>query len=373
VTTDEDMTSRRATPVDKNTPVEAAIGSGSRTNPWRYRIGLRATLLVLCLLVALAVSLSVGRYPVGFVATIETLLGHIPFVDTHLNVSFSEVDQTVLLRIRLPRIVSGILVGAGLAAAGAGYQTMFRNPLVSPHILGVSAGAGFGGALALLLHLPYWQLDTMAFAGGLIAAALSLGVGRSVGRDSPIVLVLGGIVVATVFTALISVTEYLANPDDTLPAITFWLMGGLGRQQLDTLIAPSVIIAVSLGVLYAVHWPVTVLSAGSEDTHTLGVNTRRTWAAVVVACTLITATTVSLAGIVGWVGLLTPHLARAVVGPAFGRILLASALIGAAFIVGVDDVARAATSTEIPLGILTSLIGAPFFILVLARMRRQWL
>jgi iron complex transport system permease protein len=175
-----------------------------------------------------------------------------------------------------------------------------------------------------------------------------------------------------VCAALISVTEYVANPDDTLPAITFWLMGGLGRQQLGALIAPAVIVTASLSTLYAVRWPVTVLATGDEDARTLGINTGRTWTVVVVACTLITATTVSLAGIIGWVGLLIPHAARAVVGPGFGRLLLASALIGAAFVVGVDDVARAVTAAEIPLGILTALIGAPFFLLVLVKVRRQW-
>ena len=310
----------------------------------------------------------VGRYPVGFGATLGMALGNIPFVDTH----FTAVDQTVLTTIRLPRIWCGVLIGAGLAGSGAGYQTIFRNSLVSPDILGVSAGAGFGGALALLLHLPNWELDSMAFVGGLIAATLSMGVSRSTGRDSPILLVLAGIVVGSVFSALIAVTEYLANPDDTLPAITFWPMGGLGRQQLGALLTPTVTIVVSLAVLYAARWPVTVLSTGDEDARTLGVNTRRIWATVVVACTLITATTVSMAGIIGWVGLVVPHVARALVGPAFGRILATSAVLGAVFVIGVDDVARAATPSEIPLGILTSLIGAPFFILVLARVRRQW-
>lgn len=328
----------------------------------------RVLVLVTCLLAVLATSLLVGRYPVGFGAMAGMVFGHLPLLDTH----YTGVDYTVLTRIRLPRIGCGALVGAGLAVSGAGYQTLFRNPLVSPDILGVSAGAGFGGALALLLGLPYWQLDAMAFAGGLIAAGMSVGIGRVIGADSAILLVLAGVVIASVFTALISVTEYLANPDDTLPAITFWLIGGLGRQQLGALIAPTVIVALSLVALYAARWPVTVLSAGDEDTRTLGVNTRRTWTTVIVACTLITATTVSLAGIIGWVGLLVPHIARAVVGPAFGRILFASALLGAAFVIGVDDVARAATPVEVPLGILTSLIGAPFFLLVLAKVRRQW-
>ncbi|MEZ0366149.1 FecCD family ABC transporter permease [Mycobacterium sp. pUA109] len=323
---------------------------------------------MLALLSAVAVSLMVGRYPVGFGAMLGMLFGHLPLLDT----GFSAVDQTVLVELRLPRIICGILVGAGLAVSGAGYQTMFRNPLVSPDILGVSAGAGFGGALALLLHAPFWQLEAMAFGGGLVAAGLALAVGRSIGRDSAILLVLAGVVIGSVFTALISVTEFLANPDDTLPAITFWLMGALGRQPLGALIAPAVVIGGSVAVLYALRWPVTVLAIGDDEARTVGIDTRRTWVAVVVACTLITATTVSLAGIVAWVGLLVPHVARAVVGPAFGRLLVASALLGATFVVAVDDVARAATATEIPLGILTSLIGAPFFILVLAKLRRQW-
>lgn len=328
----------------------------------------RASALAFCLLAAVVASLSVGRYPVGLGAALGMVFDHVPFLDTH----FTSADQTVLVSIRLPRVLCGISVGAGLAAAGAGYQTIFRNPLVSPHLLGVSAGAGFGAALSLLLDLPYWQTETLAFAGGLAAAALSVGVGRAVGRDSSVVLVLGGMVIGAVFAALISVTEYLANPDDTLPAITFWLMGGLGRQQLSGLVAPMAIIAVSLAALYTVRWPITVLATGDEDVRTLGIDTGRIWAVVVVACTLITATTVSLAGVVGWVGLLVPHMARAVVGPSFGRLLIASAILGAAFLLAVDDVARTLTPTEIPLGILTALIGAPFFIVVLTKVRRQW-
>lgn len=300
------------------------------------------------------------------------LLGHVPLLDHVVDLDYTDVEQTVLTRLRLPRIGCGILVGAGLAVSGAGYQTLFRNPLVSPDILGVAAGAGFGGAVALLAHAPYWQVEALAFLGGLLAAAVTLAVGRVVGGDSAVLLVLAGVVVSAVFAALILLTEYLANPDDTLPAIVFWTMGQLGRQQLEDLIAPAVIIGAGLAVLAALRWPVTVLAAGDEDARTLGVASRRTWVAVVGACTLITATTVSLAGIVGWVGLLVPHMARTWVGPGFGRLLGVSAVLGAAFTIAVDDVARAGTSAEIPLGILTALIGAPFFIAVLARTRRQW-
>lgn len=283
------------------------------------------------------------------------------------------VVQTVVLQIRLPRIIGGLLVGAGLAAAGAAYQSLFRNPLVSPAILGVSAGAGFGAALGLLLDLPWVAVQAMGFGGGITAAALAVGTARLLGRGSTIVLVLAGIVVSTLFQAFISITQFLANPDDTLPSITFWLMGGLGRVRLGDLLAPAVVLVVCLLVLYAVRWPVSVMAAGDEEAEALGVNRVLVWTLVIGAATLMTATAVSLAGIVGWIGLVVPHLARFVFGPGFTRLLPASAMMGAGLLVVVDDVARAASTTELPLGVLTAVIGAPFFVLLLARARTQWL
>ena len=317
----------------------------------------------------LVLSFPLGRYwvPPG---TVLRILGAqvLP-----LDADWKPTMETVVLQVRLPRILAAVMIGAALASAGAAYQSLFRNPLVSPAILGVSAGAGFGAALGILMKLPWPLVQLLAFAFGLLATAISLLIGRSLGGGSIVVLVLGGLVVSALFQALISTTQYLANPDDTLPAITFWLMGGLGRVQRGDLLGPAVIIVVCLGALYWVRWPINVLAAGGEEAQTLGVDRRLTWGIVIGAATLMTATAVSLGGIIGWVGLIVPHAARFVVGPSFDRLLPASMLLGGGFLLLVDDLARSATSMELPVGILTALIGAPFFVLLLAKARRQWL
>ena len=335
----------------------------------RGRIDLRIGLLVLGLLVLVVVSFGLGRYLLTPWTVVQVLIGQLLDIPVH----WTATDQTVVMQVRLPRIVGALLVGAALSASGAAYQTAFRNPLVSPEILGVAAAAGFGASLALLLGLAPVVLQIMAFGFGVLAAVLSLGIGRIMGGGSTIVLVLGGIVVGAMFQALISVTQYLADPENTLPEITFWLLGGLGRVSLGGLVVPGIIVAVCLGMLYAVRWPLTVLAAGDDEAHTLGVNRRLVWLLVVAATTLMTATVVSIAGIIGWVGLVVPHLARFIGGPSFARLLPISTLLGAGYLLAVDDVARSATSVDLPLGILTALIGAPFFVALLARAGRQWL
>jgi iron complex transport system permease protein len=345
---------------------------GERRGWWQWAAALgtnaRLGLLGVLTVVTVILSFSFGRYPLSPAAVVGVLIGNV----LHHATSFPHVDHTVLSQLRVPEVLSALLVGSGLACAGAAYQTTFRNPLVSPDILGVSAGAGFGGALGLLLGLPTLGVEVLAFAGGLVAVGLAVGAGRLLGGNSTIILVLAGVVIASVFMALISVSEYLANPTNTLPEITFWLLGGLANQTLGDLLIPAVIIAASAAALFAVRWPVTVLAAGEEEAQSLGINRGAIWTIVVVGSTLITATTVSIAGIIGWVGLLVPHIARFFVGPRFGRLLIASLLVGAIFVVVVDDVARSFSAAEIPLGILTALVGAPFFLLVLARARRQW-
>ncbi len=326
--------------------------------------GLLAGVTVIALL-----SFSLGSYGVEPAAVLRILAAHV----TGGTPDASATEQTVVLQIRLPRIIGALLVGAGLAAAGAAYQSMFRNPLVSPAILGVSAGAGFGAALGILLQFPWAVIQIMAFAGGMTAAAAAVGIARLLGGGSTVVLVLAGIVVSTLFQSFISITQYVANPVDTLPTITFWLMGGLGRIGSGDLIVPGIILVISLLALYSVRWQISVLAAGDEEAVALGVNRRLIWAIVISAATVMTSTAVSLAGIVGWIGLVVPHLARFVVGPAFDRLLPVAVLMGAGMLVLVDDVARSATAMELPLGVLTSLIGAPFFVLLLAKARKQWL
>lgn len=344
--------------------LSSSAGSGPR---WRGR-GFLATLTVGVVAIAL-LSFPLGPYGVPTGDVVRILAAHI--VGASADVPTAE--QTVVTQIRLPRIVGALLVGAGLAAAGAAYQSMFRNPLVSPAILGVSAGAGFGAALGILARLPWGAVQVMAFVGGVIAASAAVGIARLLGGGSTVVLVLAGIVVSTLFQAFISITQYVANPIDTLPTITFWLMGGLGRIGTGDLPIPILIMAISLLALYAMRWQISVLAAGDEEAATLGINRRLVWTVVVGAATVLTSTAVSLAGIVGWIGLVVPHLARFAVGPSFDRLLPTSVLMGAGLLVLVDDVARSATAMELPLGVLTALIGAPFFVLLLSRARKQWL
>lgn len=332
---------------------------------WRLRI---AILGIGVLLIAL-VSFPLGPYSVDIPTVIRVLLAQFG-IGEH---GASNVEETIVTQVRLPRIIGALLVGGGLAAAGAGYQSMFRNPLVSPAILGVSAGAGFGAALGILMGLPWIVVQVLAFAHGILAAVMAITIARLLGKNSTVVLVLAGIVVSTLFQAFISITQYFANPEDTLPAITFWLMGGLGRVRADDLLVPAIIMLVCLAALYLVRWQVTVMAAGDDEATTLGVNRALVWGIVIGAATLMTATAVSLAGIVGWVGLVMPHLARFLVGPSFDRLLPAAVLMGAGFLVLVDDIARSASHLELPLGVLTAIVGAPFFVFLLARARKQWL
>jgi iron complex transport system permease protein len=326
-------------------------------------------LLAALLLVLIVLSFAVGRYAVSPLTVLRVLWGQAVGVPAE----GSAVARTVILQIRPPRIAAAMLVGAALAASGAAYQTMFRNLLVSPEILGVAAGAGFGASLGILLGAPDGLVQLLSFGTGLAAALLALAIGRLVGAGSLIVLVLGGVVVGAMFGALISATQYFANPETTLPEITFWLFGSLGRATLPGLAVPAVIVALCLVALYVVRWPLTVLAAGEDAARTLGVNHRLIWLVVITASTLMTTTVVSVAGIIGWVGLVVPHLARFVVGPAFARLLPVSVLFGAIYLLAVDDVARSLTALDLPLGILTALIGAPFFVLLLARLGRAWL
>jgi iron complex transport system permease protein len=365
----QDRVGEAASALADSAPAQGRSLTGWLRARGRGRIDLRIGLLVLGVLVLVVVSFGLGRYLLSPWTVVQVLVGQVLDIPVH----WTATDQTVVMQVRLPRIAGALLVGAALSASGAAYQTAFRNPLVSPEILGVAAAAGFGASLALLLGLAPGVLQVMAFGCGVLAAVLSLAIGRIVGSGSTVVLVLGGVVVGAMFQALISGTQYLANPENTLPEITFWLLGGLGRVSLGGLVVPGIIVAVCLGLLYAVRWPLTVLAAGDDEARTLGVNRRLVWILVVTAATLMTATVVSIAGVVGWVGLVIPHLARFIGGPSFARLLPISVLLGAGFLLAVDDVARSATSVDLPLGILTALIGAPFFVMLLARAGRQWL
>jgi iron complex transport system permease protein len=311
------------------------------------------------------------------------LLGHYPLApDTVVAILTSQVldiprtwperAETVVLAVRAPRAAAAVLVGAALSVAGATYQSLFRNPLVSPAVLGVAAGAGFGASLAMTMHLSALSVQIAAFSGGLLAVTLSVWVAQRLGKGSPIVLILAGMAISALFQALIAVFKYIADPIDVLPVITFWLMGGLGRVTgVDVLRASGPVLA-ALALVWALRWQVNVLTLGDDEARALGVRVARTRALLIVAATLMTAATVSISGIVAWVGLLVPHMARLLVGPSFPTLLPVTLIMGGGYLLLVDDVCRSVARTDVPLGILTALLGAPVFILLLTRGRHGW-
>jgi iron complex transport system permease protein len=282
--------------------------------------------------------------------------------------------ETVILDIRLPRVLAAMLVGAALAVSGSAYQGLFRNPMVSPDILGVAAGAGLGAALAILLGYGMVGIQGLAFGFGLLAVATTWGIGVSLGKrgDPVLVTVLGGIIIGTLFSAFISLVKFVADPDNTLPAITFWLMGSLAAIDLPDLAIAAVPILGGLLVLNAMGWTLNVLCFGDEEARALGLETGRLRLIVILSATLVTAAAVAISGVIGLVGLIVPHLARMLVGPNHTTLIPVSALLGGGFLLLVDDLARSLFAVEIPLGIVTAIIGAPFFLLLLKRSQRGW-
>lgn len=279
--------------------------------------------------------------------------------------------ETVIWQIRLPRVAGAVLVGAALAASGGAYQGLFRNPLVSPDILGVSPGAALGAVLGIYLEFPVLVIEAMSFAGGLVAVSAVYAVAASIrGRDPVLVLVLTGVVVGALLASGVALLKFLADPLNQLPAITFWLLGSLAAFNTADLRVLAPAVAVALIPVALLRWRLDVMSLGEDEATSLGVDVRRVRVAIVIGATLMTSAAVAVSGIVGWVGLLVPHLARLVVGPAFARLLPMTLVLGAAYLLAVDTAARVIGAVELPLGVLTAVIGTPVFLWLLARGRR---
>ena len=315
---------------------------------------LSVVLVGLCLL-----SLSWGRYTIPPSDVIDTLL----------NNSQNEIQHNIIFNLRLPRILAAILVGAALAVAGTTYQGIFRNPLVSPDILGVSNGACIGAAIAILMGAGMLGVQTFAFAGGLIAVLLTMNLPRLIQRDSTIVLVLSGIIVSGFMMASLGLIKYLADPETQLADIVYWQLGSLTKSNYDNLMILAPIIVLTTVVLLAMRWRINVLSLGDREAKLIGANIRFERGMMVCTATLLTASAVCLSGTIGWLGLVIPHLARLFIGDNNVKSLPMAALIGAIFLLMVDTLARNLYVQEIPLGILTGFIGAPFFAWVLIKQK----
>lgn len=315
------------------------------------------------LLSLMAVAFAVGRYPVSLSDLLAVLAGQ----PVAANI------ETVVLQVRGPRVLAALLIGAALAAAGTAYQGMFRNPLVSPDILGVSTGAALGAVLAIFLSQNIVMTQAFAFAGGLAAVGLVYGVGsRLRGHDPLLALVLTGVVIGTLLGSAIALIKYLADPYNQLPAITFWLLGSLASIAPKDLLVAAPLALAGLVPMLLLRWRMNLLALPDDEARALGVDTRRLRTLVVACATLMTASVVAISGIIGWVGLLIPHAARLVVGPDFGRLLPLAMLMGAAFMLAVDTLCRTLATIEVPPGVLTALIGTPFFLWLFALARRTW-
>jgi iron complex transport system permease protein len=281
--------------------------------------------------------------------------------------------ETVVLQIRGPRVIAAVLIGAALAAAGAAYQNLFRNPLVSPDILGVSAGAAVGAILGIFLSLGVVAIQSMAFAGGLAAVGMVYLVARAVrGHDPLLVLVLAGVVLGALLSACVALMKYLADPYNQLPAITYWLLGSLASTDARDMWVAAPLLLVGLLPLWLLRWRINVLSLDDEEARALGVSAGRIRLVVIVAATLMTSAAVAISGVIGWIGLVIPHFARLLTGPDFSRLLPVSVLLGAGFLVAVDTLARTMANIEVPLGVLTAFVGTPLFLWQLATARRGW-
>jgi iron complex transport system permease protein len=338
-----------------------ALSSASATRSGS--VGLFWTGVAIAAPLLVILSLATGRYEIPLHHVAAILLRHL----VPLDVIWTVPEQRVVELIRLPRILVACLAGAGLAMAGAALQGVFRNPLVGPQIIGVSSGAAFGGALAILLFESALITVGFAFAAGLLAIVIVYLMSR-ISRHSPILLlVLAGVVTSAFFSALISLIKFVADPDNKLPTIVYWLMGSFASvswSDVALLGAPTLL---GGALIYGLRFRINVLSLGEEEAHSLGIPVEPTRWLILCAVALISAAVVAVAGVIGWVGLVMPHLARMIVGPDHRALLPASAAVGALYLLLIDDVARTATAAEIPLGIITAIIGAPVFAILLRR------
>jgi iron complex transport system permease protein len=321
------------------------------------------------LIVGLLLAFTVGRYPVSlgdlFHLVVAKLTGRTPDVPAAV--------QNVIWLVRGPRVLAAALVGAALSVAGTAFQGLFRNPLVSPDLLGASSGAALGAVLGIYFSLGVLEIEALAFAGGLVAVAAVYLIGSAMSpRDPILVLVLTGVVIGALLGAGVGLLKYMADPYNQLPAMTFWLLGSLAATNVTDLVPLFGPVALGTLVLLALRWRMNVMALPDEEARALGVPTGTLRIAIVVAATLVTSASVATAGVIGWVGLVVPHIARTLVGPDFARLIPAAALLGGGFLLLIDTLARTMTATEIPLGILTALVGTPFFIWLLASVSKTW-
>lgn len=322
------------------------------------------TALIISPLAVFIISLFIGKFQASPSDVITALASKIL---PSLGQNISETLRTAILNVRLPRIILAFLVGASLSISGASYQGLFRNPLVSSHILGVASGASFGAALGIFLGLPTMIVQLLAFVFGMIAVGIAVFLSRFYKSSTALTLVLVGFITGSFFSSLVSLITYTTDPNLKLPAILFWLMGGLSSSSVKDLAFAVIPITIGIGILILIRWRINVLSMGDEDAKAMGLDPLKWRITIILCCTLISSTAVCVSGVIGWVGLVIPHFARMIVGPNHKALLPACISIGGIYLMLIDNLARTITSAELPPGVLTGIIGAPIFAYLLTK------
>ncbi len=326
---------------------------------------LRPWLLAPILIAAVLYSLTLGRYPLEVSQLFVGLFGG-------NGGEQAALVQNLVWEIRLPRVLAAVLIGMALAVSGAAFQSMFMNPLVSPGVLGVLSGAGFGAAVGMVASGHWIVVQVCAFGFGVAAVGIALLIGRISRANALILLILGGIISGAFFNALLSVVKYVADPYDDLPAIVYWLMGSLATVDRGTVLMLAVPMLLGTALIMALARPLNALSMGEDEAKSLGIPVRGVRLTVILAASMISALTVVMGGMIGWVGLVVPHVARLLVGPDNRVLIPTAAMLGGLYLLLVDNVSRLAFSVEIPIGILTALIGIPFFAWALRNVKKGW-
>lgn len=335
-----------------------------RISTWQW------LLMAIIPLSLLFLSLFLGRYVIPPKQVFQILANKI--LGFHFIPTWTSSAETVILQVRLPRAIMAALVGAGLSMSGSAFQGMFQNPLVSPFILGVSAGASFGAAVGLVLELPVLAVQGLAFLFGILAVGIAYFLAHIYKATPILMLVLSGMVVSAFFQAMLSLIKFIADDEEKLPAITFWLMGSLGSIKVKDLAIAVVPISISMAILFLLRWKLNVLSMGDRESRSLGVNNELIKAVIIITTTVITSVAVAFSGIIGWVGQVIPHFCRMIVGPDHRVLIPATMLVGAAYLILIDNFCRLLTANEIPLGILTAVVGAPVFAYLLRKTKGGW-
>lgn len=319
------------------------------------------------LFLATVVALCMGQYKISASNTLLILFSNI----FKCRSAWTDTMYRVVMYNRLPRVISAIAVGASLSLAGAAYQGVFRNPLVSPDLLGVSNGACVGAAISIILGLGHVGNITLAFIGGLVAVSMTTIFPALINRRSTIALVLSGVIVGGFFSSILGLLKYIADPDTKLAEITYWQLGSFSKIKIESLYIILPIMLIAGIIIYFFRWRINVISLGDKESKTLGINLQRERGIIILCSTLLTASAICISGTIGWIGLVMPHLARIIVGQDNKRVIPISALLSSIFLIAIDTMARNLTGAEIPLGIITGFIGTPFFAFIVVKQKNN--